>query len=168
MRTQPALHPLPPTGGVVVPLSTSPFWIGSASGCALRLYLPGIAGRHASIMEREDGFWLAAGPGAVPPPTVNGAAVQSELRLSHGDIVELAPAARYRFDSGEPAAADDIEQEAAEPVYADAPAPRKRRRRRGLTRAQRRRLRFAVLAAVATVVVLGMVVLAVVLLLRAL
>lgn len=165
MPTAPALIPLPPTAGRPVALSTSPFWIGSANSCALQLHLPGIAGNHAAILEREDGFWFVSGPGASPVPTINGAAAEGEFRLSHGDVIEVAPAARYRFDSGVPP--EPEEEEPAEPIFAEAPAPRRRRQRRGMTKAQRRRLRFAVLAGIATVLVLGLVVTAVILLLRA-
>lgn len=168
MPTTPALIPLPPTAGGSVTLSTSPFWIGSSTGCPLQLHLPGIAGHHAAILEREDGFWLTPGPGALPVPTVNGAAAEGEVRLSHGDVIEVAPAARYRFDSGEPPPPEPAEDEPAEPVFAEAPAPRKRRRHHGLSKAQRRRLRFTILATIATVVVLGLLAAAVVLLLRAL
>jgi hypothetical protein len=166
MPTTPVLIPLPPTAGGSVTLSTSPFWIGSAAGCALRLHLPGVAGRHAAILEREDGFWLAPGPGALPVPTVNGAAAVDDVRLSHGDVIEVAPASRYRFDSGEPPPPEP-EEEPDEPVFAEAPAPRRRRRRGGLTKAQRRRIRFAILAGIATAIVLGLVAAAVILLLRA-
>jgi hypothetical protein len=164
----PALIPVPPTAGGAVTLSTSPFWIGSTTGCALRLYLPGIAGRHAALLEREDGFWLASGPGISPAPTINGAAADAEVRLSHGDVIELAPAARYRFDSGEPAPPEPAEDEPAEPVFSDAPVPRRRRRRHGVTGAQRRRIRFVLLAAIAAIVVTGLVAAAVVMLLRTL
>jgi len=163
VRTTPALIPLPPTAGGAIPLSTSPFWIGSAAGCTLRLYLPGIAGHHAAVLEREDGFWLASGPGASPVPTVDGTAAAAELRLSHGAVIEIAPAARYRFDSGEPPPSEELEPPA--PVFSDAPAPR-RRRRRGLTKAQKRRIRFAVAAGAAAVIVVGLVAAAVYLLLR--
>ena len=167
MPTTPALIPLPPTAGGSVPLSASPFWIGSGASCPLRLHLPGIAGRHAAVLEREDGYWLAPGPGASPVPTVNGSAAYGEVKLSHGDVIEVAPAARYRFDSGEPPAPEPEEEEPVEPVFADAPAPRRRRRRRGLTKTQRRRLRFAVLAGIATAIVVGLLAAAVVMLLRA-
>ena len=119
------------------------------------------------ILEREDGFWLAPGPGALPVPTINGAAAVDDVRLSHGDLIEVAPAARYRFDTGE-APPPEPEEETDEPVFAEAPAPRRRRRHHGLSKAQRRRLRFVILAGMATIVVLGMLAAAVVLLLRAL
>lgn len=167
MPTTPSLVPLPPTAGGPVVLLTSPFWIGSAASCGLRLHLPGIAGHHAAILEREDGFWLAPGPGALPVPTVNGATAVDDVRLSHGDLIEVAPAARYRFDTGEPPPPEP-EEEPDEPVFAEAPAPRRRRRHHGLSKAQRRRLRFVILAGMATIVVLGMLAAAVVLLLRAL
>lgn len=166
MSDSPALIPLPPTGGGAIPLSTSPFWIGSGTGCALRLYLPGIAGRHAAVLEREDGFWFAPGPGVSPLPKVNGSAADGELRLSHGDVIEVAPAACYRFDSGEPPPPPPAENEPAEPVFSEAPVPRTRRRRRGLTKTQKRRIRFAVLAGAAAVIVFGLVAAAVYLLLR--
>ena len=167
MPNTPALIPLPPTTGRGATLSTSPFWIGSAAGCALRLNLPGIASRHAAILEREDGFWLAPGPGVLPIPSVNGAAVVEDVRLSHGDVIEVAPAARYRFDSGEPPPPEP-EEEPDEPVFAEVPTPRRRRRRGGLTKAQRRRIRSAILVGIAAAIVLGLVAAAVVLLLRAL
>jgi hypothetical protein len=167
MPTTPALIPVPPTAGGSVGLSTSPFWIGSAPGCPLQLHLPGIAGHHAAILEREDGFWLAPGPGVSPVPTVNGTAAYDEVRLSHGDVIEVAPAARYRFDSGEPPPPEPKEDEPAEPIFAEAPAPRRRRRRRSLSKAQRRRLRLGILASIATVVVLGLLAAAVVMLIRA-
>jgi hypothetical protein len=167
MPATPTLVPLPPTAGGPVALSTSPFWIGSGAGCALRLHLPGIEGHHAAILEREDGFWLAPGPGALPVPTVNGVDAVDDVRLSHGDVIQVAPAARYRFDSGEPPPPEP-EEEPDEPVFAEAPAPRRRRRHRGLSKAQRRRLRLVILAGIATVVVIGMLAVAVVLLFRAL
>jgi hypothetical protein len=168
MSAAPTLIPVSPTSGGTVTLSTSPFWIGAATGCALRLYLPGIAGRHAAILEREDGFWLAPGPGASPLPTVNGTVAHSERRLSHGDVIELAPAARYRFDSGEPPPSEAEEPEPPEPVFSDAPVPRRRRRRGGLTKAQRRRFRFMLLTGTAAAIVLGLLAAAVVMLLRTL
>jgi hypothetical protein len=167
MRPPPSLIPLPPTPGGAVALSTSPCWIGSGPGCLLRLYLPGIAERHAAFLEREDGFWIAPSPGASPVPTVNGSAVDGEHLLSHGDVIELAPAARYQFDSGEPPV-EPVTEEPAEPVFAEAPAPRRRRRRRGLTAAQRRRICLVLLAGIATVIVLGLVAAAIVMLLRTL
>ena len=67
MPRPPMLVPVPPTQGDPATVDRSPFWIGSSASSALRIYLPGIAERHASITEREDGFYLSPFPGAAPP-----------------------------------------------------------------------------------------------------
>jgi hypothetical protein len=97
----PRLVPLPPTRGGDVPVARTPFWIGTAADAGLRLFLPGIADRHVSILEREDGFWVSpARPGS--GTAVNGVPAAAPLRLRSGDVLQFAPGVVYRFDSGEP------------------------------------------------------------------
>lgn len=135
MPPLPRLAPAAPTRGDGAVVDRSPFWIGSAASSGLRLHLPGIAERHASITEREDGFYLTPYSG-VTTVRVGGHGISAATRLSDADVIEFAPAARYEFVTGanraKPVAAAD-----PEPVYAPE-APRrarwwKRRRRAGST-----------------------------------
>ncbi|MGE3618552.1 MAG: hypothetical protein AB7L66_21965, partial [Gemmatimonadales bacterium] len=82
----------------------------------LRVYLPGVADRHASITDREDGYYLSPMPGAAI--LLNGRPVSAATRLADGVIVEISPAARWEFVTGEPriVAAPEPEEEAA-PEY---------------------------------------------------
>lgn len=113
----------PAAGGAAVPLTTSPFWIGSGAGAGLLLHLPGIAERHLALIEREDGWWASPGRGAT---ALNGTPLSAPVLLKEGDRLELAPGAAWRFASGAPARA------AAPPPPEPPPeAPlRKRKKRR--------------------------------------
>ncbi|MEZ4455793.1 MAG: FHA domain-containing protein [Gemmatimonadales bacterium] len=117
MAPLPKLVPAAPTRGEPVDVDRSPWWIGSSAGSALRVYLPGVADRHASITEREDGYYLSPMPGAAI--MLNGRPVSAATRLTDGVIVEISPAARWEFVTGEPriVAAPEPEAEAA-PEYA--------------------------------------------------
>ncbi|MGE0439497.1 MAG: FHA domain-containing protein [Gemmatimonadales bacterium] len=116
MAPLPKLVPAAPTRGEPVEVDRSPWWIGSSAGSALRVYLPGVADRHASITEREDGYYLSPMPGAAI--MLNGRPVSAATRLADGVIVEISPAARWEFVTGEPriVAAPEPEEEAA-PEY---------------------------------------------------
>ncbi|MGE3618468.1 MAG: FHA domain-containing protein, partial [Gemmatimonadales bacterium] len=100
MAPLPKLVPAAPTRGEPVEVDRSPWWIGSSAGSALRVYLPGVADRHASITEREDGYYLSPMPGAAI--MLNGRPVSAATRLADGVIVEISPAARWEFVTGEP------------------------------------------------------------------
>jgi hypothetical protein len=115
MTTGPRLVPLAPTRGHEIPLSASPFWVGTGAGCGLRLHLPGVADRHFALLEREDGIWLVPVRAVQPAPRVNGAPVAAEVRLRPGDVVELVPGASYRFATGERPAAPVAPEAATEP-----------------------------------------------------
>jgi hypothetical protein len=93
--------PLTPHRGCESPLDASPFWLGSGNECGLCLHLPGIAERHAAILEREDGFWLVRMRTVRPVPRVNGIAMAAELRLRSGDVIELLPGISFRFAAEE-------------------------------------------------------------------
>ena len=71
MRLRPRLVPIAPTPGDAQAIETTPFWIGASSTAHLKVYLPGVAERHASITEREDGFYIAP-HSAATVVTVNG------------------------------------------------------------------------------------------------
>src|SRR3954470_16114011 len=116
MDPTPSLQALAPREGPPVPFSVAPFWIGSSEASQIRVLLPGMAGKHAAILEREDGFWISRGEG---PVSLNGSAIQQSARLADGDVIDLAPGCRYRFLSGERAP----EAIAPSPV----PAPNARR-----------------------------------------
>ena len=126
----PRLVPIAPTQGDPVSIDRSPFWIGSSSGSGLRVYLPGVADRHASISEREDGFYLSPFSGATAV-RLEGRSVTGPTKLTDGAALELAPSARYEYVTGEPRAKPVEETE--EPVYADGGGPRRSwwKRRRG-------------------------------------
>lgn len=134
MRPAPTLVPVPPTAGSNVTIDRSPFWIGSGAGCALRVHLPTVSEKHASITEREDGFYLSPQPGA-RTVRLGGQGVAGPVKLIDGAVLELGPTARWEFVSGEPRAAPrQAEPEAEEPEPAAAPR-RWARPRRGRSRA---------------------------------
>jgi hypothetical protein len=130
MAAIPKLIPLAHTSGDPVAVDRSPLWIGSGSSCTLRIYLPGVADRAASIMEREDGVYLSPFPGA-KAPQLDGQAVTGATRLRDGQTIEFAPAARYEFATGAPRPKPVIVEE-PQPQYGE--APRKKRRRRWRSR----------------------------------
>lgn len=126
----PKLVPVAPTAGGPVAIDRSPFWIGSGSGAALRVFLPSIAERHASIQEREDGYYLSAYPGA-SPPRIDGQPISGPVRLSDAAVVELGPTAKWEFVTGAPR----VQPAEPEPGYEAAPASRGWARRRRTRRA---------------------------------
>jgi hypothetical protein len=105
--------------------------VGAGAGCALRIGLPGIADRHVAVLEREDGFWLVPVRAVQPAPRLNGRAVDGEVRLRAGDVVELAPGASFRFDAGEAPAAPAPRPLEPPPAPPPPPRPRRRVRRSG-------------------------------------
>lgn len=113
----PTLVPLPPTGGEPATVDRSPWWIGSSSSASLRVYLPGIGERHASITEREDGYYLSPMSG-VTGIQVDGRSITGATRLTDAAVITLAPAARFEFVTGEPRRAPaPAAEEAPEPEY---------------------------------------------------
>jgi FHA domain len=152
MPQAPKLVPVPPTTGGEVTVDRSPFWIGSASSAALRVFLPSVAERHASIQEREDGFYLSAYPGAAPP-RVNGRPISGPVRLDDAAIVELGPTAKWEFVTGAPRVQPEPEPE-PEPVYGDSPAPRGWARKR---RARSSRVGFPIWAVAVILLIIGAV-----------
>ncbi len=134
-------------------MERSPFWIGAAPGSSLPLYLPGVAERHLAILEREDGYWVSPERAVALPPRVNGAPVTGPARLRNGDVLEIVPGVRYRFDTGERPAPRPVKTPPpAAPVFHPEPRP-PHRRRRSLFGPERRRT-TAKWAAVLTVVCL--------------
>ena len=87
MAPVPTLVPLPPQRSGPVPLTTSPFWLGSRGDAAYPLFLPGVAERHVAIVERADGYWIIPGSGRA---TVNGSEIGSGVVLQQGDVIVLA------------------------------------------------------------------------------
>ena len=118
--------PLAPHRGSEAPLAASPFWLGTGAGCGLRLHLPGIAERHAAVIERADGFWLIPVRAVQPAPGVNRVPVTSELRLHSGDVIELLPGVSFRFVTGE-----------TNQTVGRAPVPKRRRWGSALARLRR-------------------------------
>lgn len=116
----PRLVPVAPTQGAPTAVDRSPFWIGSASSSALRLYLPGIAEKHASISEREDGYYLSPHSSATVV-RLDGRPISGPTRLNDAAVIDLGPTARFEFVTGAPRAKPVVE-EPAEPVYEGAPA----------------------------------------------
>ena len=96
----PRLTPVGPTQGDSVVVDRSPFWIGSSSSCGLRIYLPGVAERHASISERQDGYYLSPF-GPTTAVRLNGHPVTAATKLLDEGVIELGPSARYEFVTGE-------------------------------------------------------------------
>ena len=145
----PSLAPVAPTRGAPLTLGgVSPAWIGSAPDSALQLFLPGIADRHVALTEREDGWWLTAGRG---PTSLNGAAFSGTQRLADGDVIEVAPGYRYRFQSGE--------EQPAEPAAAAPPRERKPRKRpKRLPGARKKRPIGLIVTVAAAVVLVGVAV----------
>ena len=126
----PSLIPIAPTRGAPLALgATSPAWIGSAPDSALQLFLPGIAERHVALTEREDGWWLVAGRGAT---TLNGQPLGGSARLADGDVIEVAPGYRYRFEAG-------VEAPVTAPAGPAARPPKRRRKPLPLPGARRAR-----------------------------
>lgn len=147
MRPIPRLAPAPPTPGSPVTIDRSPFWIGSGAGAALRVHLPTIAEKHASITEREDGYYLSPHP-AARSVRLDGREVTGPVKLADGAILELGPTARWEYVSGAPRAAP-----APPPGEEEAPAEEPRRR---WARPRRRRSRAGFpLWAVAAIVLLA-------------
>ena len=131
----------------------SPLWIGSSSSSGLRIYLPGVAERHASISERQDGYYLSPF-GAATAVRLNGELVTAATKLPDGAVVELGPSARYEFVTGETRVKPVIE--APEPEYEVPLEPGRKRRwwqRRRRVRSPRSRTPWGLLIAGAVVLV---------------
>jgi hypothetical protein len=79
-------------------LGRSPVWIGSDPHSFIHIDLPGIAPRHVILVERADGWWAIKGDGAA---AVNGS-ILGAVRLSDGDVLEVAPGWRFEYISGNP------------------------------------------------------------------
>lgn len=156
MAQRPKLVPSAPTQGPEVPVAGSPFWIGTAADAGIRLFLPGIAERHVSILEREDGYWVSPSRSDAAP-RVNGQPADAPRRLRHGDVLELAPGVIYRFDTGAaPPAAPPPPRRAPQALEEPRARP-PRRRQGGLVDRKSRRVRWMRRAAVAAAVALGVV-----------
>jgi hypothetical protein len=130
MPSPPRLVPVPPTSGEPAMVDRSPFWIGSAASAALRIYLPGIAERHASITEREDGYYLSPFPGA-GTFRLDGRPIGGPTKLEDAQVLDLGPTAKWEFVTGAPR--QKPAEPEPEPDYQPAPGRRKpwRWRRRG-------------------------------------
>src|SRR4051812_37882170 len=97
-ESQPSLIPLTGTDTAPLLIRQTPFWIGSAGADNLRLFFPGVSERHAAVLEREDGFWMSRGRGAV---SVDDQPVGADgVPLRDGSVIELVPGCRYAFASG--------------------------------------------------------------------
>jgi len=154
MPQRPKLVPSAPTRGPEVPVAGSPFWIGTAADAGIRLFLPGIAARHVSILEREDGFWVSPAR-AEAAPRVNGQPSPAPRRLRHGDLLELAPGVVYRFDTGAaPPAAPPPPRRAPRALDAARAEP-PRRRQGGLVDRKSRRARWLRRSVIGAAVLLG-------------
>ncbi|HEX2095275.1 MAG TPA: FHA domain-containing protein [Longimicrobiaceae bacterium] len=157
----PRLIPAAPTRGAEIPVESSPFWIGAAPGSSLPLFLPGIAERHIAILEREDGYWVSPTRSVDPLVLrVNGAPVTGPARLHPGDLLEIAPGVRYRFETGEkrpPRPARKPPPPPPVPVFTPGPRPARRRRREIFGPERRRKAAkwAAVLAVVSLVLAAG-------------
>ena len=87
--------------------------------------MPGVAEKHASISERQDGYYLSPF-GAGTAVRLNGQLVSSATKLVDGAVVELGPSARYEFVTGEPRVKPVVEE--PEPEYEPALEPGRQRR----------------------------------------
>ncbi len=125
MPPAPRFVPIAPTPGEPVAVSRSPFWIGSASAGNLRINLPTIAERHASVTEREDGYYLSPFSSGTPV-RLDGRTITGPTKLVDGVVLDLAPAARFEFVTGAPRVAPVAEE--PEPVYEELGPSRHRRR----------------------------------------
>lgn len=135
MAPLPRLVPIRPTQAEPTTIDRSPWWIGSSSGSSLRLYLPGIAEKHASVTEREDGFYLSPFSSATTVK-VDGRAISGPTKLVDAAVIEFAPAARFEFVTGAPRVKPVEPEPEPEPVEAE-PVRRKKwwkRRRRPKSR----------------------------------
>jgi len=153
----PRLTPVPPTRGAELSILTSPFRIGRSAASELRLHLPGVNDVHATIIERQDGFWLVPAPQPAAQLVVNGTAVAGPVRLRRGDVIQIVPGAVYRFHDG---VVIPKEQPAPPPppTYAAVPPVSGRGRRRLLPRlAFRKPSRATVVIVVVTLVALSAV-----------
>ena len=162
MTYDPRLVPVAPTQGTPRSIALTPFWIGSSPDSALPLQLPGVAARHAAVMEREDGFYLSPVANVYPAPLLNGRAVTGLTRMHNGDVIQIVPGVEWRLETGEPlpvAAAEADEGDAFVPVAGRSGKKKKRKARRsGGGRGRSMAVWGAVLALVALVVVAGVVV----------
>ena len=162
MTYDPRLVPVAPTQGTPRSIALTPFWIGSSPDSALPLQLPGVAARHAAVMEREDGFYLSPVANVYPAPLLNGRAVTGLTRMQNGDVIQIVQGVEWRLETGEPlpvAAAEADEGDAFVPVAGRSGKKKKRKARRsGGGRGRSMAVWGAVLALVALVVVAGVVV----------
>ena len=162
MTYDPRLVPVAPTQGTPRSIALTPFWIGSSPDSALPLQLPGVAARHAAVMEREDGFYLSPVANVYPAPLLNGRVVTGLTRMQNGDVIQIVPGVEWRLETGEPlpvAAAEAEEGDAFVPVAGRSGKKKKRKARRsGGGRGRSMAVWGAVLALVALVVVAGVVV----------
>ncbi|MBC7897117.1 MAG: FHA domain-containing protein, partial [Cytophagaceae bacterium] len=130
MRLRPRLVPIPPTPGDAQAIETTPFWIGASSTAHLKVYLPGIAERHASITEREDGYYIAP-HSAATMVTVNGDRITSAERLKDHSEIGIGAVARFEVVTGEPRRQAPVEAPKPEPEFLpDRKVPWWKRRRR--------------------------------------
>lgn len=97
MSATPTLVTEPPLPPAQFPLRGATLRIGSAADAPIRIDHPLVELRHAMLLEREDGWWIAASGDRVH---VNGVPLQGEQRLRHGDRLLLGAGAVLRFDSG--------------------------------------------------------------------
>jgi hypothetical protein len=125
MIRNPALIPRPPQRPEPIPIGLGPLWLGSGEGATHRVFLPGVADRHAAVVERADGYWVIPGAGRA---LVNGTAIGSGVLLHNGDVIELTPGCAFRFDVGV-AEAPPSPVPAKEPAAPSGRAPRKRPQR---------------------------------------
>lgn len=116
MPLRPRLVPIPPTPGDTQFVERTPFWIGASSSAHLKVYLPGIAERHASITEREDGFYVAPhSPATVV--TINGDPISGAERLKDRAVIGLGTVARFEVVTGEPRTQAPVAAPKPEPQY---------------------------------------------------
>ncbi len=120
MNAEPLLITEPPLAPVSYPLRGATMRIGRGVDAGVRVEHPLVDARHAMLLEREDGWWLAATAGRVQ---LNGQSFGGEHRLAHGDRLTLAPGATLRFDSAIVAVTP------REPPHTAPPVRRARRRR---------------------------------------
>ncbi len=87
--------------------------------------MPGVAEKHASISERQDGYYLSPF-GAGTAVRLNGERVATATRLVDGAVVELGPSARYEFVTGEARVKPVVAE--PEPEYESVLEPGRKRR----------------------------------------
>lgn len=123
MTGEPYLVTEPPLAPATFPLHGFQMRIGRTVDSPIRIDHPLVDARHAMLLDREDGWWIAASAGRV---VINGTPLSGEHRLVQGDRLSLGAGAVLRFEANTPVAVAPVRAAGA---GGGMRAPRKKRRR---------------------------------------